>query len=1079
VPANVVATALNCTNVNLSWTASSDTGTGVRQYNIYRDGALINIVAAPATSALDTSVSPSTAYSYSVSATDAAGNTSALSASAPVTTPACGGGGDTTPPTVPAGVTATAASCTNVSLSWTASSDAGSGVKQYNIYRNGALLTTVPAQNTSFADTTVAASTSYSYTVSATDNAGNTSAQSTATGVTTPACADTTPPTIPTGVSATAVNCTNVSVSWTASTDTGSGVKQYNVYRNGALVTVVSAQATSISDTTVAGSTSYNYTVSATDNAGNTSAQSTAAGVTTPTCADTTPPTVPTGVSATAASCTNVSVSWTSSSDAGSGVKQYNVYRNGTLIRTVLAPTTSTSDTTAAGSSSYNYSVSATDNAGNTSAQSTAAGVTTPTCADTTPPTVPTGVGATAVNCTNVSVSWTASTDTGSGVKQYNVYRNGTLIKTVLAPTTSTSDTTVAGSSSYSYTVSATDNAGNTSAQSTAAGVTTPACADTTPPTVPTGMSATAASCTQVSISWAASTDTGSGVKQYNVYRNGALLTTVAAPTTSAADTTAWGGTAYSYTVSATDNAGNTSAQSTAANVTTPVCVPSVSLTTPAGGSTVSNTISVAATASDGSGISRVEFYYDNATLIGTVTSAPYTTSFGTTTLTNGNHRFYAKAYDMESNSAVSITNAVTVNNAVGTPPPAGGTLLWTSNLTGSAVFPAGVIADHANNTVVAGAFEGSITIGGSSIMTSGGYDIYIAKYGANGALLWGKTIGGTGDDRAYAVAVDSQNNIVIAGYFEKTVNFGGISLKAYDPYNTSEPDIFVAKYSAAGNLIWVEQGSSVGYAEALAIDSGDNIIVASAFANGITESLGGITISSSNGGMDIALVKLTSAGTASWAKDMGSTGDDYAADLTVDNSGNIFLAGNLAGPANLGSGTTATGGGFIAKYNSSGTCQWTKVFVAPVNGVAADPSTGNVFATGGFSGSVDFGGGAITTRWGGGIFIAGYGASGNYLWSKAYGQSGDIGYGIATDGAGHLAIADYNAGGIDFLGTGIYTSGNFLISFTISESSAPVYEWAASNGAYTGDGIAFDYSGHVVIHGTQGGSGFTAQFTK
>jgi chitodextrinase len=151
------------------------------------------------------------------------------------------------------------------------------------------------------------------------------------------------------------------------------------------------------------------------------------------------------------------------------------------------------------------------------------------------------------------------------------VQRNGAVIATVNAPTTSYTDSTATAGTSYSYQVLARDAASNTSPASPAASVTTPSAADTTPPTTPTNLVATAASATQVNLSWSASSDP-SGIARYNVYRNGTLLTSTA--TTSLADATASGSSSYSYTVTATDGAGNTSAASAAASVTTPAPAP-------------------------------------------------------------------------------------------------------------------------------------------------------------------------------------------------------------------------------------------------------------------------------------------------------------------------------------------------------------------------------------------------------------------------------------------------------------------------------------------------------------------------
>src|SRR6185295_12336671 len=141
--------------------------------------------------------------------------------------------------------------------------------------------------------------------------------------------------------------------------------------------------------------------------------------------------------------------------------------------------------------------------------------VTTP--ADTTAPSVPTNLTTTAVQSTSVALAWSAATDTGgSSLHDYRVYRDSVLLATVTS--TTYNDTTVAPTTPYSYRVAARDNAGNESSQSTALPVTTPA--DTTAPSVPTGLTTTAIQSTSVSLAWNAATDTGgAGLKDYRVYR--------------------------------------------------------------------------------------------------------------------------------------------------------------------------------------------------------------------------------------------------------------------------------------------------------------------------------------------------------------------------------------------------------------------------------------------------------------------------------------------------------------------------------------------------------------------------------
>src|SRR5262249_38095692 len=95
---------------------------------------------------------------------------------------------------------------------------------------------------------------------------------------------------------------------------------------------------------------------------------------------------------------------------------------------------------------------------------------------DTNPPTVPANPSASAMSCSQINTTWSPSSDTGTGVAGYKLYRNNAFVKQVGASSTSTSDTGLAGSTLYSYHVSAVDGAHNESARSAAASRNTPAC---------------------------------------------------------------------------------------------------------------------------------------------------------------------------------------------------------------------------------------------------------------------------------------------------------------------------------------------------------------------------------------------------------------------------------------------------------------------------------------------------------------------------------------------------------------------------------------------------------------------------
>jgi calcineurin-like phosphoesterase family protein len=174
---------------------------------------------------------------------------------------------DTTAPSQPTGLTGNAVSPGQVNLSWTASTDA-TGVAQYLIKRDGAQIGT--SKTTSFSDTTAIAGTSPAYTVTAVDYNSYSSTPSAPVTINVPN--DVTPPTVPTGLYTTSVQADTVALAWTPSTD-DAAVASYRIYRGG--VRVGSSAVPSFSDTTVAPTTTYTYTVSAVDRSSNESGQST------------------------------------------------------------------------------------------------------------------------------------------------------------------------------------------------------------------------------------------------------------------------------------------------------------------------------------------------------------------------------------------------------------------------------------------------------------------------------------------------------------------------------------------------------------------------------------------------------------------------------------------------------------------------------------------------------------------------------------------------------------------------------------------------------------------------------------
>jgi chitinase/chitodextrinase len=443
----------NATNaVALTWTASTD-NVGVTGYKVARsldNGSTWNDLPTTTTtnSFTDTSVAASTAYQYKVAARDAAGNWSAYSFAVSDTTP---GGSDTQKPTVPTGLAVGTMSASSVPLTWTASTD-NVGVAGYRIYRDGTLVSTVTGSPpaTSYTDTTVGPSKTYVFQVLAYDAAGNASDLGTGLSVTTPAAGGGSctasaysnghSPAYVVGDQVSNLGCISGVTGGTGSSCvTGTpAMRQYQCKVAGWCGLADYAPGYGWAWTYA-----WDYKSDCTASSG-----------------DTTAPSVPTNL-ASSTTTTSVTLTWTASTD-NVGVTGYNIFRGGNKIGT--ASSASYTDSSLTPSTTYAYEVQAYDAAGNVSGHTSTLNVTTnAVAADTQAPSVPSGLTKGAVTSTSVAISWSASTD-NVGVTGYDVYRNGSKIGSVSS--TSYTDSGLAANTSYNYTVTAKDAAGNVSAQS-------------------------------------------------------------------------------------------------------------------------------------------------------------------------------------------------------------------------------------------------------------------------------------------------------------------------------------------------------------------------------------------------------------------------------------------------------------------------------------------------------------------------------------------------------------------------------------------------------------------------------------
>ena len=454
VPTGVTGNAASSSQINLSWTASSD-DVAVTGYKVFRNGVQVGTPASNSFS--DTGLTANTAYSYTVSAFDAAGNNSGLS-------------------TPPVSVTTSSGSST---VTWEGRISA-SGNDAEQVIGSAAnltssdleLVTDAAVQVVGLRFTAVAipstATITNAYVQFATDEVSTAATSLTIAGEAADNSAIFT--TTVNNISARATTAATTAWSpgaWNTIDEAGANQRTPNL--SGVVQQIVNR----------AGWTSGNALTIIVNGTGKRVARAfdVLSGAKAPllhveysTAPDNEAPTAPTSLSGTGASPTRINLSWAASSD-NVAVAGYKVFRGGIDVGTATG--TSFADSGLTASTSYDYTVSAFDAAGNNSGPAGPVSVAT-LAVDNIAPIDPTGLGGTAVSSTQINLSWTASTD-NVAVTGYKVFRNGGTTPIATIGGTSYSDTGLSASTTYNYTVSAFDAAGNSSGLAGPVSVTTQA----------------------------------------------------------------------------------------------------------------------------------------------------------------------------------------------------------------------------------------------------------------------------------------------------------------------------------------------------------------------------------------------------------------------------------------------------------------------------------------------------------------------------------------------------------------------------------------------------------------------------
>jgi hypothetical protein len=363
------------------------------------------------------------------------------------------------------------------------------------------------------------------------------------------------------------------------------------------------------------------------------------------------------------------------------------------------------------------------------------------------------------------------------------------------------------------------------------------------------------------------------------------------------------------------------------------------------------------------------------------------------------------------------------------------------------------------------------------------------------------RQLGTVNADFGSSVAVDGAGNVFL---------IGDVGADFISPNPTGDA-AFIRKYDVNGDVVWTRQFSATSagtIAFGVTADSAGN-----SYVTGYT---GGVLDGSSAGAVDAFVRKYDSAGNVSWTRQFGTDTSDYGRSVSVDSSGNVYVAGQTGGTF---SGATSAGNNdaYVRKYNSSGTAQWTRqwgtsgsdtanaviangsgsVYVAstvagdgelrtlnPSTGADAWAAPGTISTTGGeearglaVSGNGESfvagytGGDLAGVSAGGGadVYVRKYNATGGVVWTRQFGTTAsEYGAALVVDGSGNVYVAGYTNGAIT--GTNAGGSDAFVRKYGPTGSVLWTQQFGGSANDET-DGLAADGSENLYIAGSTFGA--------
>ncbi|HZF50800.1 MAG TPA: SBBP repeat-containing protein [Polyangiaceae bacterium] len=391
---------------------------------------------------------------------------------------------------------------------------------------------------------------------------------------------------------------------------------------------------------------------------------------------------------------------------------------------------------------------------------------------------------------------------------------------------------------------------------------------------------------------------------------------------------------------------------------------------------------------------------------------------------------------------------------------------------------------DGTGHVNLAGTLKHSLDCGGVTLVSQGQGDAFSCVLDADDAgHRWSRRMGAAGTDAANAVAVDSLGNWLLTGGFIGEIQLG--AQPQSHQQSAGAHDIFIVKYDPNGNDLWAKRfgDGDDEWGGSIAIDGAGNVFV-TGVCNGTINFGDAFKLCDYRG---IFVVKLAPSGEYVWSKVFKATAQSSAFDIAADSSGNVVLTGELQGSINFGGGMLTSAGNtdiFVVKLNALGEHVWSQLFGDATSqsgeSVAVD-SVGNVLVTGGFDGYTNFGSGPLVSAGSHDVFVAKLSSSGLHVWSRSFGADDyDWGRDVAVDATGNVLLTGRFQGAVDFGGGPLQSAGGTDI-YVAKLTAAGDTVWSRSFGTASSDhahSIASDGDGNVVIAGEAAGL-FVAKLSK